>query len=273
MQDNLWLGNVRLLLALNHFAADRAGLYSLALLLTDKIADILTVATFALLWFWPQAGQRRHLQEYAAAPTHPFAQAWTNLRTQLVMDLSREQSRAQFFVLGLAGATGYAIARLIAFELDIARPFTTYLPVRAAVPGAFEGLRTFGSFPSDHAVLLAALPVALLFWDRRLALMWFGLSFVLAITRVAVGFHYPLDMVGGAVIGVFVTTTAFGLYQRRGNFYNSFNILGRAADLKNVPYCYLLYFFMFLGALEFAMHFQHVLQILFTVRSELRSRW
>jgi len=273
MQEILWLGNARLLLALNHFTADHPTFYKLTLFATDKFADILTLATFALLWFWPQIKQRRHLQQHAAARLNFFGGAWENLRTQLAMDLTREQSRAQFLVLGLAGVIGYSTARMIAFEMDISRPFMTYLPVRAPMEGAFEGLRTYGSFPSDHAVLLASLPVALLYWDRRLALLWAGISVILACARVAVGFHYPLDMVGGAVIGVLVTSTAFALYERRGAFHSVFTVLGKAFDLKNAPYCYVLYFLMVLGAVEFAMHFQHVLSMIFTLRGELLSRF
>ena len=273
MQETLWLGNARLLLALNHFAADHPTFYKLALFATDKFADVLTVALFALLWFWPQMRQRQHLQQHGASRLNPFAGTWNNLRTQWAMDLTREQSRAQFLVLGFSGMVGYASARLIAFELDISRPFMTYLPVRAPMDGAFDGLRTYGSFPSDHAVLLAALPVALLYWDRRLAVFWAGLGIVLAFARVAVGFHYPLDMIGGAVIGVLVTSIAFALYERRGAFHNAFNILGKACDLKNAPYCYVLYFLMVLGAVEFAMHFQHVLEMIFTLRGELLSRF
>lgn len=269
MLETLWLGNVRLLLALNHFTSNHTGLYKFGVLLTDKIADVLTLATFALLWFWPHVKQRRHLQVHAAARLNPFSDMWTNLRTQLAMNLSREQSRAQFLVLGMAGAFGYAFTRLLAFELDISRPFVTYLPMRSGYEGAFDGLRTYGSFPSDHAVLLAALPAALLFWDRRLALLWLGLGIILGIARVAVGFHYPLDMVGGAVIGVLVTSLFFGAYEKRGSFRAVFDALGRSFDLKNAPYCYILYFLVLLGAVEFAMHFKHVLELLFTLRGDL----
>jgi membrane-associated phospholipid phosphatase len=269
------LANARLILLLNHFVASSPALYQFALHTTDKLSDVFTLATFALMWFWPQPREREYLKLYPDPHTSPLQnlKEWpARVRAHWIMTISREQSRAQFLVLGMAGVLGYVTARLIAFEVNAPRPFMSWLPIKAGIPGAFEGLRTYGSFPSDHAVLLAAVPTALFFWDRRLAYVWIPISIFLAITRVAVGFHTPLDMFAGALIGFVITYTLLWVFRRRRAFRRSFITLTRGYELRAAPYCYILYFITFLGAVEFAMHFQHVLDALFALRSDLMVR-
>lgn len=269
MYEFFTLGNARLMIAVNHWAASDPAVYMFLLLMTDKVSDVLTLATFALLWFWPEPKEREYLLAHPDAP-----RSWVQqLRLRWRMALSREESRAQFLVLGFAGVLGYVTARMIAFEIDASRPFATVLPIRSGVPGAFEDLRTFGSFPSDHAVMLAAIPTALLFWDRSLAYLWVCLSVVLVFSRVAVGFHFPVDMIGGGLIGATYAYTGLSLFRRRGKFARTVLNIARGFDLRSAPYCYILYSLALLGAIEFAMHFEHVLQALFTVRSEVLHRF
>lgn len=58
------------------------------------------------------------------------------------------------------------------------------------------------SFPSDHATLFAALFVTLyLFGEKRVA-WWVGAAgLIVSFCRVALGFHYPSDIVGGLIVG------------------------------------------------------------------------
>lgn len=65
------------------------------------------------------------------------------------------------------------------------------------------------SFPSDHAVLFVALSTGLFFVSRRVGA--FALSFTIlfiAFPRLYLGFHYPSDIIAGAIIGM--TVALFG---------------------------------------------------------------
>jgi undecaprenyl-diphosphatase len=71
------------------------------------------------------------------------------------------------------------------------------------------------SFPSSHAVnsFGQALVWSWRYPKYRYAI--FGLAFLVAISRVFVGVHYPFDVAGGAIIGI-VCATAILLLHRHG---------------------------------------------------------
>jgi undecaprenyl-diphosphatase len=61
----------------------------------------------------------------------------------------------------------------------------------------------YAGFPSDHAAFFAALAAAIWLESRRLgafAIAWAAI--VVCGARVYVGYHYPSDVLGGAIIGV-----------------------------------------------------------------------
>jgi undecaprenyl-diphosphatase len=78
-----------------------------------------------------------------------------------------------------------------------------------------ETLNTFSSFPSDHAMLFFALAVPL--WNRSrwlgaAAMIWAAL--VICLPRVYLGYHYPSDVLAGAVLGVLFMVVLSALVAR-----------------------------------------------------------
>jgi len=59
------------------------------------------------------------------------------------------------------------------------------------------------SFPSSHAVNNFAAALILAFFFPRAKWWFFGFAAIVAFSRVYVGVHYPSDVIGGAVIGLF----------------------------------------------------------------------
>ena len=68
-----------------------------------------------------------------------------------------------------------------------------------------------GAFPSGHAATAFACATVLAYWDRRLAVPAYVLAAAIAWSRVYVGVHWPLDVLGGAVLGVLVATALLRL--------------------------------------------------------------
>ena len=77
-------------------------------------------------------------------------------------------------------------------------------PVRYPEPHPLIGLPNDSSFPSGHAATSFACATVLTAYEPRLAPLWIVLASAVAFSRVYVGVHYPLDVIGGAALGVAV---------------------------------------------------------------------
>ena len=96
---------------------------------------------------------------------------------------------------GLSALLALAVAHLISGMWDRPRPFEAH-HVHLFVTASGDP-----SFPSDHATAAFAIAIALLLRNRRIGWVALTMATVISISRVAVGVHYPSDVLGGAVIG------------------------------------------------------------------------
>jgi len=62
----------------------------------------------------------------------------------------------------------------------------------------------YGSFFSGHTATLFALGVILYRKHKKLAWLCFGFGGLVGVLRVIIKVHYPIDILGGAVVGVLV---------------------------------------------------------------------
>jgi membrane-associated phospholipid phosphatase len=65
------------------------------------------------------------------------------------------------------------------------------------------------SFPSGHATTVFALATVLSLWYPRGTAAWLALAAVVGWSRIALGPHFPSDVVAGAVLGVVVALVFF----------------------------------------------------------------
>ena len=72
-------------------------------------------------------------------------------------------------------------------------------------PKALVAVPHTGAFPSGHASSAFACAVVLAWASPRLRVPAFVLAAAIAWSRVYVGVHWPLDVLGGAILGVLVS--------------------------------------------------------------------
>jgi len=78
-------------------------------------------------------------------------------------------------------------------------------------PKPLVSLPNSGAFPSGHASTAFACATVLAWASPRLRVPAFVLAAAIAWSRVYVGVHWPLDVLGGAVLGVLVATVLLKL--------------------------------------------------------------
>ena len=59
------------------------------------------------------------------------------------------------------------------------------------------------SFPSGHAAFYFALSTIIYFYNKKAGLLFLFASFLISISRVFVGIHWPFDIFAGAIVGIF----------------------------------------------------------------------
>jgi len=97
----------------------------------------------------------------------------------------------------LSAGLGLAVGKIISELVDRARPFV------ADPHGVhlFSGHAADPGFPSDHATAAFAIAVAILLRKRGWGIFALVAASVLSVGRVALGVHYPSDVLAGAALG------------------------------------------------------------------------
>lgn len=132
---------------------------------------------------------------------------------------------------GFSALLGLAVNQVISHLYERTRPYVHHahhlFVARSADP----------SFPSDHATGAFAIAIALMLRHRVAGWIALALALAISIGRVAVGTHYPSDVLGGALIGtaaalVFWTPPLRAAIDRLADWAGDFYERASAAALR-----------------------------------------
>jgi undecaprenyl-diphosphatase len=105
----------------------------------------------------------------------------------------------------LSAGVALAIAKVVSEVVDRARPFV----VDPSGVHLFSGHAADAGFPSDHATGAFAVAMAIYLRNRLWGSVALVAAAVLGVGRVAIGVHFPSDVLAGAVLGCGVALILF----------------------------------------------------------------
>ncbi len=70
-------------------------------------------------------------------------------------------------------------------------------------------------FPSDHALLISAIAMIGMVWNRKLGSALWVLAVLVAAARVYVGVHHTIDVAGSCIISITAISAVSKVYYRR----------------------------------------------------------
>lgn len=114
-----------------------------------------------------------------------------------------------FIAVAVADIVADSLAGLLKASTGIERP-----PLRYAHPKALVSLPGGSSFPSGHTATSFACATVLSFFVPRAAPAFYVLALAIGFSRIYVGVHWPLDVAGGAILGVAVGLAVTALLRR-----------------------------------------------------------
>jgi len=143
-------------------------------------------------------------RDWLEDPVTTFSQASAVLYALAVIALwflARPYGSRRWKLASASGLSAAAIAMLtnqvISHLWDRPRPFTAH----PAMTHLLSAPSPDPSFPSDHAAAAFAIAFAVLAFSRRAGIGFLVVAALIALSRVALGMHYPSDVIAGAVVG------------------------------------------------------------------------
>lgn len=114
-----------------------------------------------------------------------------------ILFLKEEKKHPLFFApIIIAGGVSYILVEWV-LKLLVGRLRPT-IEMGAIIVG---NAKTDFSFPSGHATIAFAMATILSAYEQKFRGWFYGLAMLIGLSRIIVGVHYPLDVLGGGVLG------------------------------------------------------------------------
>lgn len=112
------------------------------------------------------------------------------------------------FFAFIVGVTALVSAEILKGVFFVLRPFNA----DPEVSNLFYA--TGYAFPSSHATFYMALALSLYFLHKKMGIILIVCAVIIGIARIIAGVHYPVDILGGYVLGIIIAVFFNYLYKR-----------------------------------------------------------
>ena len=108
------------------------------------------------------------------------------------------EKKKEILKVFVAGAVAWVLAYILKFLFSFPRPFEILSGVKSLFP------ETGFSFPSGHATFFMALAFSIFFMHKKAGYIFMLFALLIGLARIAGGVHFPIDILGGFVLGAVV---------------------------------------------------------------------
>jgi len=119
-----------------------------------------------------------------------------------------EKHKSMVILAFIAGGLSRGITEFIQFLWGRPRPF-----IENHVNLLLNNIKSY-SFPSGHASFFFGLSTIIFLYNKKIGLLFFIISFLISISRVYCGIHWPADILAGFLVGVFSGILTFKIYRK-----------------------------------------------------------
>lgn len=119
----------------------------------------------------------------------------------LVLAIFGKSRERKAFILSMLGlGIALILTQIIRIFIHEDRPFVTFqiIPLISITPWV-----TFLSFPSVHALIISVITFSYIYFKSKIAPFFIFCLIWISFARIYVGVHYPLDILGGILVGIF----------------------------------------------------------------------
>lgn len=121
----------------------------------------------------------------------------------LVWQYSKQEKIRIFLVTAISVIIArLGITEIIRFFYHRPRPFLTHQAHQLLSENQW-------SFPSGHSAFFFAFATAIYLYNKKWGVGFFLAAFLMNISRIVAGIHYPSDILGGMIIGIIVGYAVF----------------------------------------------------------------
>lgn len=107
------------------------------------------------------------------------------------------QKKTEILLAFFSGSVAWILAKLLKSLIQAPRPFDAFQVSSLFIESGY-------AFPSGHATFFMALAVAIFFYHKKAGYIFIFFALLIGIARVASGVHFPIDILGGFVLGALV---------------------------------------------------------------------
>lgn len=123
----------------------------------------------------------------------------------------RKSWRELFLVFASSGVA-YVFSKILKILIHTNRPFVEFSNVQALFP------ETGFAFPSVHATFFVTLAVSIFLLHKKVGYVFMLLALLIGLARIVAGVHFPIDILGGFILGAGISCLVAYLAK---NVYNT----------------------------------------------------